>query len=106
MIIKIYLSCISSLFLSIIVISTKEKVLNTYPPLFNTSLVGLVQQAGYFFDFIGKSASYEIKKCSAGIALRRCGIMLLSSPPQAENSAEQKFFLVNISRRKRAAILM
>jgi len=35
--------------LSIIVISTKEKVLNTYPPLFNTSLVGLVQQAGYFF---------------------------------------------------------
>jgi len=48
-IIKIYLSCISSLFLSIIVISTKEKVLNTYPPLFNTSLVGLVQQAGYFF---------------------------------------------------------
>lgn len=28
---------------------TKEKFLNTYPPLFNTSLVGLVQQAGYFF---------------------------------------------------------
>lgn len=28
-------------------ISTKEKI-NTYPPLFNTLFVGLVQQTGYF----------------------------------------------------------
>ena len=27
---------------------TKEKFLNTYPPLFNTLLVCLVQRAGYF----------------------------------------------------------
>ncbi len=27
---------------------TKEKFLNTYPPLFNTLPVGFVQRAGYF----------------------------------------------------------
>ena len=29
---------------------TKEKFLNTYPPLFNTLFVGFVQRAGYFFS--------------------------------------------------------
>ncbi len=28
---------------------TKEKFLNTYPPLFNTLFVGFVQRAGCFF---------------------------------------------------------
>ncbi len=32
---------------------TKEKFLNTYPPLFNTLFVGFVQRTGCFFCFIG-----------------------------------------------------
>ena len=28
---------------------TKEKFLNTYPPLFNTLIVGFVQRTGCFF---------------------------------------------------------
>ena len=28
---------------------TKEKFLNTYPPLFNTLFVGFVQRTGFFF---------------------------------------------------------
>ena len=31
---------------------TKEKFLNTYPPLFNTLFAGFVQRTGVFFCFI------------------------------------------------------